>query len=95
MSCLSIKITLGQSTRMAISLSNPLQTLRTHLLNKPLCMTTRIVCGLPDYDWDIVSMLFNDLMIGNKTLLINGDSSVVIRELESSTRILNRYYFKN
>lgn len=49
MSCLSIKITLGQSTRMAISLSNPLQTLRTHLLNKPLCMSTRIVCGLPEY----------------------------------------------
>lgn len=84
MSCLSIKITLGQSTRMT-----------TTLLNSPLRMSTWIVCGLPDYDWDIVSMLFNDLMIGNKTLLINGDSSVVIRELESSTRILNRYYFKN
>lgn len=84
MSCLSIKIALGKSARMT-----------TTLLNSPLRMSTRIVCGLPDYDWDIVSMLFNDLMIGNKTLLINGDSSVVIRELESSTRILNRYYFKN
>ena len=49
MSCLSIKITLGQSTRMARSLSNPLQTLRTQLLNSPLRMSTRIVCGLPEY----------------------------------------------
>lgn len=95
MSCLTLKITLGERARMTTSLLSAPMIAHVQLGNPPLRMTTRIVCGLPDYDWDIVSMLFNDLMIGNKTLLINGDSSVVIRELESSTRILNRYYFKN
>lgn len=70
-------------------------------------------------DKDIISMLLNELMIGNNTLFVNGDmpsqvlemlhngqmitnetlladtSVIVIKELESSTRILNKYYLKN
>lgn len=49
MSCLSIKIALAKALRMTTSLLSAPMIAHVQLGNPPLRMTTRIVCGLPDY----------------------------------------------
>lgn len=134
MSCLSIKIALAKALRMTTSLLSAPMVAHAQLGNPPLRMSTRIVCGLPDYylivkpdvvwlteandwshyfdvksnvDWvidvgtseddkDIVSMLFNELMIDNNTLLINGDTpSLILKMLHNGQMLTNKHYLKN
>lgn len=49
MSCLTLKITLGDRARMTASLLSAPMVALAQLGNPPLRMSTRIVCGLPDY----------------------------------------------
>lgn len=47
-------------------------------------------------DKDIVSMLFNELMIDNNTLLINRDTpSLILKMLHNGQMLTNKHYLKN
>ena len=51
---------------------------------------------LPEEDEQIISMLFNELMLGNETLIINGETSQDIYEtLQNSTMMTNETLLKN
>lgn len=121
MGCLSVNIRdEGQHLNVGVKMVNPLLAVDSRLLNAPLSVNCSLICDVnSEDDKDIVSMLFNELMIGNNTLFVNGDapsqilemlhngqmltnetllvdtSVIVIKERESSTRILNKYYLKN
>lgn len=52
--------------------------------------------GTSEDDKDIVSMLFNELMIDNNTLLINGDiPSLILKMLHNGQMLTNKHYLKN
>lgn len=52
--------------------------------------------GTSEDDKDIVSMLFNELMIDNNTLLINGDTpSLILKMLHNGQMLTNKHYLKN
>lgn len=52
--------------------------------------------GTGEDDKDIVSMLFNELMIDNNTLLINGDTpSLILKMLHNGQMLTNKHYLKN
>ena len=47
-------------------------------------------------DKDIVSMLFNELMIDNNTLLINRDTpSLILKMLHNGQMLTNKHYLQN